>query len=203
MAYYPRPILQLIAQLTHLPGVGPKTAERLTLYLAGRSPAELEAYANAFTGLQQALHTCRSCGAYAEEDPCGICRSPSRDPRQLCVVAKQQDEVAIERTGQFHGRYHVLGGSVRPLDGVTLEQLRLEPLLRRLREEGVREVILAFNVDVEGEGTVLALKQALQPYVKSAGLRVTKLARGLPMGSDVEYADEVTLGNAIAGRREA
>ena len=198
---YPRAILELIAQLTKLPGVGPKTAERLALNLASRPKSDLDAFSQALLGLPQ-LHRCRECGGFGDEDPCDICRSPSRDPQLLCVVAKQQDVLAIERTKQFAGRYHVLGGTVRPYDGTTLDDLRLSPLLDRIQRQRVREVIFAFNVDVEGEGTILALKQALKPLVQSHKLRLTKLARGLPMGSDVEYADEVTLSSALAGRRE-
>lgn len=202
MSRYPRPILELIAQFTRLPGIGPKTAERLTLHLAGQLKAEVGRLAQAVSRLAENLHACRGCGNYAESDPCPICRDSSRDGTLLCVVAKPQDLVAIERTGEFHGRYHLLGGIVNPLEGITLEKLRADALVERIKKDRVEEVVLAFNPDVAGEGTVLALKNMLQPQVRSQRLKITKLARGLPLGSDVEYADEVTLSHAMKGRRE-
>ncbi len=202
MAVYPRALIELIAQLTKLPGVGPKTAERLALHLASQPKSEVERLATALERLAQALRVCRTCGTYAETDPCPICRDASRDQKILCVVAKPQDLVAIERTGDFHGRYHVLGGIIDPLEDVTLDRLRAGALVERILREQIEEALLAFNPDVAGEGTVLALKNLLQPYVQSQRLKVTKLARGLPLGADVEYADEVTLAYALKGRRE-
>lgn len=202
MSRYPRPILELIAQFTRLPGIGPKTAERLTLHLAAQPKTEVERLAHAVSRLAENVHACRTCGNYAEADPCPICRDSSRDGKLLCVVAKPQDLVAIERTGEFHGRYHLLGGIVNPLEGITLERLGAEALVERIKRDEVGEVVLAFNPDVAGEGTVLALKNMLQPLVQTQRLKITKLARGLPLGSDVEYADEVTLSHAMKGRHE-
>lgn len=202
MSHYPRPILELISQFTRLPGIGPKTAERLVIHLAGRPKPDLAAFARALENLAGNLVTCKECGTYAEKNPCGICGNTQRDRQLICVVAKPQDLLAIERTGDFPGRYHVLGGVFNPLEGVLLEQLRAAPLVERIRRDHVREVILAFNIDVAGEGTALAIKQLLQPFTSAKTLKITKLARGLPMGSDVEYADEVTLSNALQGRRE-
>lgn len=202
MARYAPVIIELIAQFTRLPGIGPKTAERLALFLAGQPKADAERLARAVTHVAENLHACRACGNYAEADPCPICRDSTRDKKLLCVVAKPQDLVAIERTGDFLGRYHLLGGIVNPLEGITLEQLRADALVERIKRDGVVEVVLAFNPDVAGEGTMLALKNMLQPLVRSQRLKITKLARGLPLGSDVEYADEVTLSHAMKGRRE-
>lgn len=202
MPHYPRAILELITQFIKLPGIGPKTAERLVLHLANRPKPEIQRLAEAIKILGQGMSSCRECGNFAESDPCSICRDPSRDPRLLCVVAKPQDLVAIERTGDFRGRYHLLGGTVNPLEGITLNTLRSSTLVERIRRDKVREVVLAFNPDVSGEGTMLALKNLLQPQVRSQRLKITKLARGLPLGSDVEYADEVTLSHAMKGRRE-
>ena len=203
VSHYPRPIVELIAQFSRLPGIGVKTAERLALHLAGRSGPELLEFAQRLEALGRQLTVCGRCQSYAETNPCQLCANSRRDSRLLCVVAKPQDLVALERAGEFTGRYWVLGGAVDPLEGVGLEQLHVEQLLRRLDDPPVHEVVLAFNPDVMGEGTMLALKFALQPLVKSRGLRVTKLARGLPLGSDVEYADEVTLAHALKGRRDA
>ncbi|MDD5109613.1 MAG: recombination mediator RecR [Patescibacteria group bacterium] len=201
MPHYPRSILELIAQFTRLPGIGPKTAERLALYLASRPPADADALARAAAALHAELVKCKICGDYAETDPCGICRDQSRDPAILCVVAKPQDLLALERTGEFRGRYHVLGGTANPLEGVTLEHLNVSALRDRIKRDSVREVILAFNPDVAGEHTALAVRNVLSALAVSPPLKITKLARGLPLGSDVEYADEVTLGHALRGRR--
>ncbi len=203
MAHYPRAIVEVITQFSRLPGIGLKTAERLVVYLASRPAAELAAFAERLAALGRQLTVCSRCRSYAETDPCELCVNSRRDSRLLCVVAKPQDLVALERTGEYAGRYWVLGGTVDPLEGIGLEQLHLDLLLQRLDDPPVQEVVLAFNPDVTGEGTVLALKQAVQPLVESRGLRVTKLARGLPLGSDVEYADDVTLSYALKGRREA
>ncbi len=202
MARYAQTILDLIAELTRIPGIGPKTAERLAIHLAGKPRADVERLSQAVARLAQQLRACQECGNFADNDPCPICRDSTRDPKILCLVAKPQDLVAIERTGEFRGRYHLLGGIVNPLEGVGLEQLRSRPLIERITRDRVTEVVLAFNPDVAGEGTALALKNLLQPYLKSQRLKITKLARGLPLGSDVEYADEVTLSHAMRGRRE-
>lgn len=202
MSYYPRPIIDLIAQFTRLPGIGPKTAERLVMHLANQPKSDVEKFAAALMSLSQNLITCRVCGNYSDLDPCAICRNSGRDAKLLCVVSKPQDLIAIERTGQFSGRYHILGGTVNPLEGVTLERLNVKKLLERVQLDSAREVVLAFSPDLAGESTMLALKNVLQPVAKRQPLKITKLARGLPLGSDVEYADEATLSNALQGRRE-
>lgn len=191
-----------MAQFSRLPGIGLKTAERLVIHLAGRPRTEVQSFSRSLQTLADRLTSCGSCGNYTEADPCEICRNTARDPRLLCVVAKPQDLLAIERSGDFTGRYHVLGGTVDALEGVSLEQLRVDRLVQRIDHDQVREVVLAFNPDVAGEGTVLALKHALRAGAKIKPLKITKLARGLPLGADVEYADEVTLSHALAGRTE-
>lgn len=201
MSHYPRPILELIAQLVRLPGIGPKTAERLTLHLASRPRADAEGLARAIAAISTQLVRCLTCGDYAETNPCGICRDSSRDPTLLCVVAKPQDLLALERTGEFRGHYHVLGGIVNPLEGATLEQLNTATLAERVLRDRVQEVVLAFNPDVPGESTVLALRNFLTALKTPRPLKISRLARGLPLGSDVEYADEVTLSHALRGRR--
>lgn len=203
MSHYPRPIVELIAQFSRLPGIGLKTAERLVVFLASCPKPEVELFARAVGTLATAVQSCADCGNYCDATPCAICRNPSRDRQLVCVVAKPQDLLALERTGQFVGRYHVLGGTVDPLEGMTTDRLRLQPLLDRVERDRVREVVLAFNPDIAGEGTVLTLKRLLQPNGKAKTLQVTKLARGLPLGSDVEYADEVTLAHALNNRRDA
>ena len=192
MAYYPEPVARLIEALQKLPGIGPKTAQRLTFFLLKRPPEEVTALSEALVRVKAQIVNCSVCFNVTEEDPCRICTDPARDPKSLCVVEEPNDLLAIERTGQYRGRYHVLLGALSPLDGIGPEDLRVRELLARLETQPVDEVILATNPNVEGEATAIYLAKLLKPLVG----RVTRIARGLPVGGDIEYADEVTLGKA-------
>ena len=198
MAYYPEPVARLIEALQKLPGIGPKTAQRLTFFLLKRPSDEVAALSEAIDRVKAQIVNCSICFNVTEEDPCRICTDAARDPKSLCVVEEPNDLLALERTGQFRGRYHVLLGALSPLDGIGPEDLRVRELLARLEGEPVDEVILATNPNVEGEATAIYLAKLLKPLVG----RVTRIARGLPVGGDLEYADEVTLGKALEGRRE-
>ncbi len=198
MTYYPEPVARLIDALQKLPGIGPKTAQRLTFFLLKRPADEVQALSQAIDRLKSQIVHCSVCFNITEEDPCRICRDPARDARLLCVVEEPNDLLAIERTGQFRGRYHVLLGALSPLDGIGPEDLRVRELLARLETEAREEVILATNPNAEGEATAIYLAKLLKPFA----LRVTRIARGLPVGGDLEYADEVTLTKALEGRKE-
>lgn len=198
MTPYPKAIRSLIEILTALPGIGPKTAERLALFLARQPKTTVERFVKALDEASQSLVSCAVCGNIAEASPCDICGDKRRDLKILCVVAYPQDLAVIERTGEFHGRYHVLGGVLNPIEGITPDQLRIAELVNRLKNDGITEVILATNPDLEGESTALYLARLLKPL----GVRVTRLAKGLPMGADLEYADDVTLTSSIRGRQE-
>lgn len=189
---------QLIEELTKLPSVGQKSAQRLALYLLRVSREEALRLADAIHAVKEHVGFCSVCGNFSEEDPCLICRDPQRDATLVCVVEQPVDVLAFERTGQFRGHYHVLGGALSPLDGTHPEDLRIHQLLERLRREPVKEIILATNPNVAGEATALYLARLLAPL----GVRVTRIARGVPMGSDLEYSDLVTLARALEGRRE-
>ncbi len=198
MAYYPEPVARLIEALQRLPGIGPKTAQRLAFFLLKRPADEVSELADALGQLKVRILHCSSCFNVTEDDPCRICRDPARDARALCIVEEPNDLLALERTGEFRGRYHVLLGALSPLDGIGPEDLKVRELLLRLEEGGVEEVILATNPSVEGEATAIYLAKLLRPLVP----RVTRIARGLPVGGDLEYADEVTLSKALEGRKE-
>ncbi len=189
---------QLIEELTKLPSVGQKSAQRLALHLLRVTREEALRLADAIRAVKEHVGFCSVCGNFSEEDPCLICRDAQRDSGLLCVVEQPVDVLAFERTGQYRGRYHVLGGALSPLDGTSPEDLRIRQLLERLRREPVKEIILATNPNVAGEATALYLSRLLTPL----GLRVTRIARGVPMGSDLEYSDLVTLARALEGRRE-
>jgi recombination protein RecR len=189
---------QLIEELTKLPSVGQKSAQRLALYLLRVSREEALRLADAIRAVKEHVGFCSVCGNFSEEDPCLICRDTQRDASLVCVVEQPVDVLAFERTGQFRGRYHVLGGALSPLDGTHPEDLRIRQLLERLRTEPVKEIILATNPNVAGEATALYLSRLLTPL----GVKVTRIARGVPMGSDLEYSDLVTLARALEGRRE-
>ncbi len=192
-------IEELVAELAKLPGIGRKTAQRLTFYLL-KQPAEVaERLAEALRRVRGQVTACGVCGNLSEEDPCPICRDPRRDATLLCVVEESADVGAIERAGRYRGRYHVLGGRLSPLDGVGPDQLHVERLVGRVANgSGVREVIVATNPSMEGEATATYLQQVLRP----TGVRVTRIARGLPVGGDLEYADAVTIAQALAARRD-
>jgi recombination protein RecR len=198
MAYYPEPVARLIEALQRLPGIGPKTAQRLAFFLLKQPAAEVAGLAEALAQLKSLIVHCSACFNVTQEDPCRICSDPRRDSRALCVVEEPNDLLAIERTGEFRGRYHVLLGALSPLDGIGPEDLKVRELLHRLERESVEEIILATNPSVEGEATALYLAKLLRPFA----VRITRIARGLPVGGDLEYADEVTLSKAIEGRRE-
>lgn len=198
MAKFPKPIQDLIEQLGTLPGVGPKTAERYAFSLLKRDKEERARLAQAIVATDLTLRPCSVCRNYTESDPCGICGDPKRERDLICVVANEQDLLAVEHTAEYRGLYHILGGTLSPADGVTPDDLTIRELSARVRETKPREVFLAFDPTIEGETTMLYLTRALQP----AGIRMTRLARGLPIGSEVGYADEVTLIDAIKGRRE-
>ena len=198
MAYYPEPVARLIEALQRLPGIGPKTAQRLAFFLLKRPAEEVTALAESLTQLKALIVHCRVCFNVTQEDPCRICRDPQRDARSLCVVEEPNDLLAIERTGEFRGRYHVLLGALSPLDGIGPEDLKVRELLSRLERDPVEEIILATNPSVEGEATALYLGKLLKPFAT----RITRIARGLPVGGDLEYADEVTLSKALEGRKD-
>jgi len=198
MAYHPEPVARLIEALQRLPGIGPKTAQRLAFFLLKRPAEEVTALAESLTQLKALIVHCRVCFNVTQEDPCRICRDPQRDLRALCVVEEPNDLLAIERTGEFRGRYHVLLGALSPLDGIGPEDLKVRELLSRLERDPVEEIILATNPSVEGEATALYLGKLLKPFAA----RITRIARGLPVGGDLEYADEVTLSKALEGRRD-
>lgn len=193
------PIDELVGEFARLPGIGKKTALRLTYHLLKRPQDEIHRLARALTQLAERIHTCSECGNLTEADPCSYCTSPRRDRQIICVVEEASDIGAIERTGSYAGLYHVLGGRLSPLEGVGPDDLNVARLLERMRNGSeVGEVIVATNPSVEGEATALYLQRLIQPM----GARVTRLARGLPVGGDLEYADGVTIAEALAGRRE-
>jgi recombination protein RecR len=192
------PLARLIQELVKLPGIGEKTATRLAFHLLRTERHDVEQLADALVKMRDQIKLCSVCLGLTADDPCALCQDPQRDTDAICVVERPADLIALERSGQFRGRYHVLHGCLAPLDGVGPEQLRIAELLRRLQDGNVREVILATNPTVEGEATALYLSRLLKPL----GVRVTRIAHGLPMGADVEYADSVTLGKALEGRRE-
>ena len=198
MAYYPEPVARLIDALQRLPGIGPKTAQRLTFYLLKRPADEVRELSDALVAVKQKITYCRICFNVTDEDPCRICSDPRRDEQVLCVVEEPNDLLAMERTGEFRGRYHVLLGALSPLDGIGPDDLKIRELLARLEGRETTEVILATNPNVEGEATALYLAKLLRPFA----VRITRIARGLPVGGDLEYADQVTLSKALEGRRE-
>ncbi len=190
-------VQNLIDELGRLPGVGPKGAQRIAFYLLATDPADVRRLAAALIEVTERVRFCRICGNVAEEEECRICRDPRRDPSVICVVEEPKDVAAIEKIREFRGRYHVLGGAISPIDGVGPDDLRIRELMARLSDGSVTEVILATDPNLEGEATATYLARLLKPL----GLRVTRPASGLPVGGDLEYADEVTLGRAFEGRR--
>ena len=192
------PIARLVRELARLPGIGEKTAQRLAFHVLAAGPAYAEALAAAVTGVVRDVRCCSTCQTLTDKDPCAICADGRRDPRLLCVVEGVPDLVAIERTHEFRGRYHVLHGALSPLDGVGPSDLKIRELLVRLETEPADEIIIATNPDVEGEATALYLARLLKPM----GMKVSRIAQGVPMGGDLEYADQVTLARAMSGRRE-
>ena len=198
MAFYPEPVARLIEALQRLPGIGPKTAQRLTFFLLKRPVGEVRELSESLMAVKEQIVACRTCFNVTDQDPCRLCADSGRDDRVLCVVEEPNDLLAMERTGEFRGRYHVLLGALSPLDGIGPDDLKIRELLVRLEAGETSEVILATNPNVEGEATALYLAKLLRPL----GMRITRIARGLPVGGDLEYADQVTLSKALEGRRE-
>jgi recombination protein RecR len=194
---YEGAVQDLIDELGRLPGVGPKSAQRIAFHLLAAEPTDVERLAATLLRVKNEVKFCTICGNVAQADVCRICSDARRDPTIICVVEEPKDVVAIERTREFRGRYHVLGGAISPIDGVGPDDLRIRELLTRLQDGTVTELILATDPNLEGEATATYLARLLKPM----GLAVTRLASGLPVGGDLEYADEVTLGRAFSGRR--
>jgi recombination protein RecR len=194
---YTLPVQALIDELGRLPGVGPKSAQRIAFHLLKVSPDDANRLAEAIREAKQKVRFCERCFNFADATLCPICADDRRDPTIVCVVEESRDIVAIERTGEFRGRYHVLLGAMSPLEGIGPEQLKIRELLSRITPEGIQEVIVCTNPNTEGEVTAMYLARMLKPL----GLKVTRIASGLPVGGDLEYADELTLGRALEGRR--
>ena len=192
-----RPLARLIDELSKLPGVGPKTAQRLAYHILRASLSDADALASAVRSVKTDLRYCATCWNIAETDPCAVCSADDRDKTVVCVVEEPLDVLAIERTGQFKGTYHVLHGAISPVNGVRPDDLKIAALATRVKAGGISELILATNPNLEGEATAMYIGQ----LVGNDGVRVTRLARGLPMGGDLEYADEVTVSRALEGRR--
>jgi len=190
-------VQDLIDELGRLPGVGPKGAQRIAFHVLAADPADVKRLAHALIEVKEKVRFCTICGNVTEEEQCRICRDPRRDPSILCVVEEPKDVVAIEKTREFRGRYHVLGGAISPIDGIGPDDLRIRELVARLADGSILEVILATDPNLEGEATATYLARMLVPL----GVAVSRLASGLPVGGDLEYADEVTLGRAFEGRR--
>jgi recombination protein RecR len=199
MVNYNSPALgRTIDELMKLPGIGRKTAQRLAFHLLKSPPQEARALAQAIIELKDKVRFCRECFNASEEELCGICRDPKRDPAQICVVEEASDLLAVERTAEYRGLFHVLQGHLSPLDGIGPDDIRIRELMERLGRTSVREVIVATNPNAEGEATAVYLTRLIKPL----GIRVTRIARGLPVGSDLEFSDEVTLARALEGRME-
>jgi recombination protein RecR len=197
MAFTPS-MQRLVEQLSRLPGIGEKTAARLAFFILRADRGYAQALADAVIDVKDGTRLCSMCFGFTEKDPCPICANPERKTDTVCVVEEPPDLIAIERAGQFRGRYHVLHGTIAPLDGVGPDQLKVRPLVESLRDGAVREVVIATNPTAQGEATALYLAKLIKPL----GITVTRIAHGIPMGGDVEYADVVTLGKALEGRRE-
>jgi recombination protein RecR len=198
MSSHAKPIDQLIEALTRLPGVGRKSATRLAFHILRSSTAEAQRLARAILDVKEKIHLCTLCFNLTDEDPCRICRDEHRNRETLCIVEGPNDLIAIENTGEYKGRYHVLHGTISPLEGIGPENLKIKELMDRLRKEKISEVILAINPTVEGSATALYVADLIKPL----GVRVTRIAYGIPMGSEIEYVDTMTLSKAMEGRRE-
>lgn len=194
---YAEPLARLIEEFKKMPGIGPKSAQRLSFYILGSSDAQVDSLAQALQKAKKSITYCSKCFNITVDDPCIICNGNGREPSTICVVAEPKDLLAMERAGKFKGLYHVLGGVISPLDGFGPENLRIKELLKRI-DSNIKEIVLAINPTTEGEATILYLTKLLKPL----GVKLTKIAYGLPMGSDMDYADEITLVKALEGRRE-
>jgi recombination protein RecR len=198
MSVYAGPVQDLIDELGRLPGIGPKSAQRIAFHLLKLTKEDALRLAHAISEVKDRVAWCKTCFNIAEGDECGICGDERRDKTVVCVVEEPRDIVAVEKTQEYHGRYHVLQGAISPIDGIGPDQLRIKELLARLDHDGIEEIILCTNPNLEGEATAMYLGRLLKPL----GLKVTRIASGLPVGGDLEYADELTLGRALEGRRE-
>jgi recombination protein RecR len=194
---YEGAVQELIDELGRLPGIGPKSAQRIAFHILEADPEDMKRLSESITNVKERVKFCSICGNVSEQETCNICRDPRRDPTAICVVEESKDVIAIERTRSFKGRYHVLGGAINPIGGVGPEQLRIRELLNRLSDGQIQEIIIATDPNLEGEATATYLARML----KTIGVTVSRLASGLPVGGDLEYADEVTLGRAFEGRR--
>lgn len=193
-----KPIIRVVDELSRLPGVGPKTAQRLAYHLLRAPHEQAEGLAEAILELKRSVVLCRQCFNISEKSPCVVCSDSQRDASRICVVEEPLDVIALDRTGQYQGLYHVLHGALSPIEGIGPDELKIRELLRRLESPGVQEIILATNPNLEGDATAMYLTRLIRPL----GITVTRLARGLPVGGDLEYADEITLSNALAGRSQ-
>ncbi len=198
MIRFPKPIQNLIDQFCKLPGIGPKTAERMAFFMLRQNKASIEEFAASLSQLSNSVIHCSNCHNISEKDPCVICSDQSRDKTRICVLAEPHDLAAIENTGEFKGLYHILGGVLDPLNGITPDRLQINDLLAKLQKNKLTEIILAFNPDIEGEATMIYLNNILKPFK----IKLTRLARGMPVGADLEYTDEVTLLSALKNRKE-
>lgn len=198
MKQYPKPLSRLINELSKLPGIGGKTAQRLAFHILSLSDGEAEALAHSITDAKRTMKYCSVCGNLTDEDPCSICRDKSRRQDVICVVESPRDVMAMERIKEFEGLYHVLHGAISPMDGVGPEDINLKQLIVRLQNSEVKEIILATNPNIEGEATAMYIARLIKP----SGIKVSRIANGIPVGGDLEYADEVTLLKAVEGRRE-
>lgn len=198
MKYYAKPLSKLIKELSRLPGIGGKTAQRLAFHILSMDAQEAHSLAEAIIDAKDNMKYCSVCGNLTDTDPCAICSDPSRDRKVICVVETPKDVVAIERIKEFDGLYHVLHGAISPMEGVGPEDINLKQLILRLQQEDVNEIILATNPNIEGEATAMYIARLVKP----SGIKVSRIAHGIPVGGDLEYADEVTLLKAVEGRRE-
>jgi recombination protein RecR len=196
--YYPEALAKLIDAFTRLPGIGPKTAGRLAFHVLRMKEEDVTDFAKALVNVKRNLHYCSICCNITDIDPCRICMDKSRDPSIICVIQEPKDLVAMERTREFRGYYHVLHGAISPMEGIGPDEIYVAELLKRLGDETVQELIMATNPNIEGEATAMYLSRLIKPF----GIKVTRIAHGLPVGGDMEYADEVTLTKALEGRRE-
>lgn len=196
--HYPEPIAKLIDAFTRLPGIGPKTATRLAFHVLNMDEEHVMEFAKSLVNVKRNLHFCSVCCNITDIDPCRVCQDRSRDASTICVVQEPRDLVAMERMREYEGQYHVLHGAISPMEGIGPEDIRISELLKRLSNEEVKEMILATNPNIEGEATAMYLSRLVKPF----GIKITRIAHGLPVGGDLEYADEVTLSKALEGRRE-
>jgi recombination protein RecR len=197
MAYYPKPLARLVGEFEKLPGIGPKSAQRLAFYVLRLSPEEAQSLADAIGEVKERIGFCRICSNFTDQEICDICRDPRRSNDTICVVADPRDLIAIDKTGEFRGKYHVLGGVLAPMEGIGPDQIKIRELLARLQEHAVQEVVLAMNPTIEGDATAMYIASIL----KTLGIHVTRIAHGVPVGGDLDYADQATLIQAFEGRR--